>query len=119
MNTINCTQCRKRIFKEAEEAYLSQGFGFFQDAAHTMAVYAVCGALSAMIQRGRTKEYIQKLYKDMCFVFDTPTCFGKQITMTDVMSRLEKDYGIDWSQLKLHTETEKEFITSARKEKRK
>lgn len=118
MKAIDCTQCRKRIYKEAETAYLSQGYEFFQDSAHTMAVYAVCGVLTAMIQRGRTKEYIQKLYKDMCFVFDTPTCFGKAITMTDVMDRLEKEYGIDWSQLKLHTETEKEFITSARKEKR-
>ena len=118
MKAIKCSECRKKIQKECEEAYLKQGYEFFSDSARTMAIYAICGALVAQVRRGRSKEYIQKLYEDMCFVFDTPTCFGKAITMTDVMDRLEKEYGIDWSQLKLHTETEKEFITSARKEKR-
>lgn len=118
MKTTNCVKCRKRIFQEAEKAYLSQGYEFFVDSARSMAIYAVCGVLTAMVQRGRTKKYIQQIYKDMCFVFDTPECFGKKITMEDIMAQLEKEYDIDWSKLKLHTETEKEFITSARKEKK-
>ena len=31
-----------------------------------MACFAVCGVLTAMIRRGRTKQYIKQLYDDMC-----------------------------------------------------
>lgn len=56
METTDCTKCRKRIYKEAETAYLSQGYEFFQDAARTMAVFAVCGALTAARKEKRCND---------------------------------------------------------------
>ena len=115
----DCITCRKAIYKEAEKAYLKHEYAFFRDSARSFAVFAVCGVLTAMIRRGRTPQYIRQLYDDMCLLFSTPEMFGKQITMTDIMETLEKDYGIDWSKLEVHTETEQHWVTGARKAARK
>lgn len=111
----DCITCRKKIYKEAEEAYLKHEYAFFQDSARSFAVFAVCGVLTAMIRRGRTPQYIRQLYDDMCLLFSTPEMFGKQITMTDIMHSLESDYGIDWDKLEVHIEDEKHWVTGARK----
>lgn len=112
----DCIACRKAIYKEAETAYIKEQYRFFKDSAYSMAVFAVCGVLTAMVRRGRTKQYIQQLYKDMCLVFSTPEMFGKQISMTDIMHTLEKEYGIDWKKLEVHLESEKHYLTGVRKE---
>ena len=111
----DCITCRKAIYKEAEAAYLKHEYAFFSDSARSFAVFAVCGVLTAMIRRGRTKQYIQELYRDMCLTFSTSEMFGKEITMTDIMATLEKDYGIDWDKLEVHIEDEKHWVTGARK----
>ena len=111
----DCITCRKKIYKEAEEAYLKHEYAFFSDSARSFAVFAVCGVLTAMVRRGRTKQYIQNLYKDMCLLFSTPEMFGKQISMTDIMHTLESEYGIDWKKLEVHIESEKHYLTGVRK----
>lgn len=112
----DCIACRKAIYKEAETAYIKEQYRYFSDSAYSMAVFAVCGVLIAMVRRGRTKQYIQQLYNDMCIVFATPEMFGKQISMTDIMHTLEKEYGIDWKKLEVHLESEKHYLTGVRKE---
>lgn len=112
----DCIACRKAIYKEAETAYIKEQYRYFSDSAYSMAVFAVCGVLTAMVRRGRTKQYIQQLYNDMCLVFSTPEMFGKQISMTDIMHTLEKEYGIDWKKLEVHLESEKHYLTGVRKE---
>lgn len=111
----DCAECRKRIYKEAETAYLQHEYKFFSDSARSLAVFAVCGVLTAMVRRGRTKQYIKQLYDDMCLLFSTPEMFGKQINMTDIMHTLETEYGIDWDKLEVNIEGEKQWITSVRK----
>ena len=111
----DCITCRKKIYKEAEEAYLKHEYAFFSDSARSFAVFAVCGVLTAMIRRGRTPQYIRQLYDDMCLTFSASDMFGKAITMTDIMENLEKDYGIDWDKLEVHIEDEKHWVTGARK----
>ena len=115
MKAINCNTCRKAIYKEAEEAYLKHEYAFFRDSARSFAVFAVCGVLTAMARRGRTKEYIRHLYDEMCLLFSTPDMFGKRITMTDIMHSLEKEYGIDWDKLQVHIESESEWLHGVRK----
>lgn len=112
----DCIACRKAIYKEAETAYIKEQYRFFKDSAYSMAVFAVCGVLIAMVRRGRTKQYIQQLYNDMCLLFSTPEMFGKQISMTDIMHSFEKEYGIDWKKLEVHLESEKHYLTGVRKE---
>ena len=111
----DCITCRKKIYKEAEEAYLKHEYAFFSDSARSFAVFAVCGVLTAMIRRGRTPQYIRQLYDDMCLLFSTPQMFGKEITMTDIMHSLTEDYGIDWDKLEVHIEDEKHWIHGVRK----
>lgn len=115
MKAINCTTCRKKIFSEARDEYLKHEYAFFRDSARSLAVFAVCGVLTTMARRGRTKEYIRQIYDDMCLLFSTPEMFGKRITMTDIMHSLEKEYGIDWSKLQVNIESESEWLHGARK----
>lgn len=110
----DCGACRKRIHKEEQEAFLKHEYKLFSDMAYSMACFAVCGTLSAQIRRGRSKEYIKKLYDDICFFFSQPYIFGKEITMTQVMEQLTEEYGIDFDKLTVNLETEKEFIRSAK-----
>lgn len=113
--TTNCIECRKQVYKEAEEAYLKHEYEIFRDVSRSFASYAVCGVLTAMIRRGRTPQYIRQLYDDMCLTFSASDMFGKQITMTDIMENLTRDYGIDWDKLEVHIEDEKHWVTGARK----
>jgi hypothetical protein len=75
-----------------------------------MAVFATIVALSVHHRRGRSKAYIRSFFDEMCFIFDMPPIFGKSITMTEMMKLFEKEYGIDFNWIKLHLESEKEFI---------
>ena len=113
--TTNCVECRKAVYKEAETAYIKEQYRFFKDSAYSMACFAVCGVLTAMMRRGRMKRYIKQLYDDMCVVFATPDYFGKQINMTDIMHTLESEYGIDWQKLEVHHESEQRYLTGVRK----
>ena len=48
-------------------------------------------------------------------MYQHPAVMGKQVTLTDLLKTLENDYGIDFAELSVNVETEKEFITSAKK----
>ena len=111
----DCTACRKRIYKEAETAYLKQEYKFFEDAAYSMAVFATIVALSVHHRRGRSKAYIRSFFDEMCFIFDAPPVMGKEIRMTDMQKVLEEKYGIDFNRIKLHLESEREFVHGTKK----
>lgn len=106
----NCSECRKKIHKEAETEYLKREYRWFSDAAYSMAVYSAVACLAVMRRRNRSRAYIRKLFDEMCFVFDYPEIFGKRVSMTDLMKIFEEEYGIDFSKINVHLETEKEFI---------
>ena len=114
MKALNCTQCRNKIHKEEKEEFLKGQYAILKDAAYTFACYATTAALAVQVRRGRSKEYIQKMFDDMVAIFDTETFFGKQITLTDIMKDLESDYGIDFKRINVHIESEKEFIKGIR-----
>lgn len=110
----DCSSCRQRIHEEEKEEFLKKEYTIFRDCSISFATFAVSAVLMAMVRRGRTPKYIRQLYDEMCFIFDTPEVFGKQITMSAVMETLEKDYGIDWNKLNVNIETEKQFISGAK-----
>ena len=55
-------------------------------------------------------DYIQKLFDEMVAIYDMPTVFGKELRMTDLMKQFEKDYDIDFRRIKVHMESESEFV---------
>ena len=115
MKITDCTKCRKRVFKEAEEAFLKQEYIIYKDMSYTFACLATASVLGVMMRRKRSKKYIQELFKEICFIYQHPAVMGKQVTLTDLLKTLENDYGIDFAELSVNVETEKEFITSAKK----
>ena len=110
MKVTNCKQCREKIRREEQEAFLKKQYAILKDAALTFASFATTAALTAQVRRGRSKEYIQKLFDDMVAIYDTSELFGKTISMTDLMQSLETEYDIDFSRIKVHLETESEFV---------
>ena len=114
MKAINCTDCRRKIAKECKEEYLKQQYAIYKDLAHTFACFCTAAVLMAHIRKGRSKAYIQKLFEELVLIFDTPQLFGKDILLTDVLKRLEQDYGLDFKRLHVHIETEKEFVKGGR-----
>ena len=119
MKTINCAKCREKIAKEAEEQYLKLQYAYFEDAALSLATFTTVAAIAVMYRRGRSKEYIRQFFNDLCFIYDYPEINGKRIDMTELMRQFEKEYNIDFSKIKVHLESEKDFIKSAKKEVKK
>ena len=113
MKAINCKQCREKIAKEAEEAYLKRQYAYLNDSAVSFAIFTTVAAIAVMHRRGRSKKYIQEFFNDLCFIYD------KRIDMISLMKQFEKDYDIDFSKIKVHLETEKDYIKSAKKEVKK
>lgn len=111
----DCIKCRESIYKEAEEQYLKNEYRFFEDAAYSMAIFSTIAALSVLHRRNRSKKFIQSFFDEMCFVFDYPAYMGKQLDMTEMQKFFEDTYGIDFSKIKLHIESEKEFIKGIQK----
>ncbi len=112
MKVKDCSQCRKQIAEAAKDEYVKKEYAIFKDSAFTFAVYATVAALMVQVRRGRSKEYIQKLYDDMVCIYDTPEVFGKAIYLTDLKNMLEKDYGIDFNRINVRIEDEKSFTKS-------
>lgn len=107
----NCGECRKRIHQEEKEAYLKNQYAWLKDGMHTMAVMSTVVALSTLMKRGRSKEYVRKFFDDMVMIYDTGSILGKPIILTEVMKQLEEIYGIDFDRINVHyDETEKEFM---------
>jgi hypothetical protein len=115
MKALNCNSCRKKIHEEERDLFLKQQYAVFKDMSTSFAAYAITTVLMTMVKRGRTKEYIQKLFDDMVFIFDTPAVMGKEISMHDCMKLLENEYGIDWDRINVSIESEKEFIRAVQK----
>ena len=109
MKVKNCQSCRKQIEENAKNEYIKREYAIFSDSAYTFAVYATVAALIAQIRRGRSKEYIQKLFDDMIMIYDTPELFGKPIVLTDMKNILEKEYGLDFTRINVRIEDEKSF----------
>lgn len=112
MKVKDCSKCRKQIVQEAKTEFAKHEYAIFTDCAFTMAVYATVATLTAQVRRGRSKEYIQKLFDDIVMIYDTPEIFGKPIVLSDLRNTLEREYGIDFTRINVHIEDEKTFIKS-------
>lgn len=115
MKARNCNDCRKKIHEEEKEAFLRAEYSMMRDMGKSFAVYAISAVLMTLVRRGRTKKYIQQMYDDMVFIFDTPNIMGKEVTTTTVMKTLEEEYGIDWSRVNPIIEDEKDFVKEAKR----
>lgn len=111
----DCSKCRKAIYKEAETAYLQHEYKFFTNAAESMCVFTAVAAVAVMHQRGRTKDYIKRFFDELCTIYDYPEIFGKSLDMLELKEKFEKEYDLDFSEIKLHIETEKEFVYRMKK----
>ena len=115
MKTISCSQCRKQIHKEEQENYLKEEYAGIKDAVRTIACLTTASVLGVQVQRGRTKLYIQELFKDICMMYETSQLFGKPIELTDIMKMLETEYGIDFKKIHVNfNESEQEYIKGCR-----
>ena len=112
MKVKDCSKCRKQIMNEAKTEFAKHEYAIFSDSAFTMAVYATVAVLTAQVRRGRSKEYIQKLFDEIVMIYDTPELFGKPIVLSDLRKTFEKDYGIDFNRINVNIEDEKSFIKS-------
>lgn len=113
----DCKKCREQIYKEAEEKYLKNEYRFFADAAYSMAIFATVAALQVQHRRNRSRKYIRQFFDDMCFMYDYPEVRGKRLDIMEEKKFFEEVYGIDFSKIVLHLESEKDFVKSVQKAK--
>lgn len=111
----DCRKCRQQIADEIQKEYLKQGYDFFTDSAYSIADLITAAALSVFHRRGLSKAYIRSFYDELLWILKTPSVFGKEITMTDTMKMLTREYGIDFERIELNLESEREFISGTKK----
>lgn len=115
MKVRDCHSCRQQIHKEEQENYLKKEYAGIKDAVRTIACLTTASVLGVQVQRGRTKLYIQELFKDICMMYETSQLFDKPIELDDVMKMLETEYGIDFSKVHVNfTESVKEYVKGCR-----
>ena len=115
VRATNCTECRKRIHAEEQEAYLKKQYAWLNDGMYTMACLATTAAIAVQMQRGRSKDYVRKFFEDLVMIYTTSSVMGKPIDMVETMKMLEKEYGIDFKRIHVNfSESEKEFIKSCK-----
>ena len=116
----NCTECRTRIHKEEQEQYLKKQYTGIKDAIFTIACLSTAATLAVQVQRGRSRAYIQKLFQEICMMYETSEILGKPIVLTDIIRQLENDYEIDFSRINVNfNESEKEFIKNCKEAAKK
>lgn len=116
MKAIDCAKCRKRIKEETEKEYLKHQYAWFKDSAESFATFSTVAALAVMYRRGRSPKYIKQFYEDLLLIYDYPVIRGKKpVTMLDLMKLFEKEYGLDFKRIKVHLESEKDFIRGVTK----
>lgn len=118
MKVRDCTKCRQQIAKVAEEEFLKKQYVIYKDMSYTFAVLSTAAVLGVMHQRKRSKRYVKKLFKDICFMYDYPKVMGKGLDLNGLIKTLETEYGINFDEIKLNLETESQFITSAKKRRK-
>lgn len=111
----DCRKCRQQIADEIQKEYLKHGYDFFTDSAYSIADLITAAALSVFHRRGLSKAYIRSFYDELLWILKTPSVFGKEITMTDTMNMLTREYGIDFTRIELNLESEREFISGTKK----
>lgn len=115
IKATNCTQCRKKIHEEERDEYLKQQYAWLRDGMYTMACMSTAVALSALMIRGRSREYVRKFFDDMVMLYDTGTVLGKKLVLTDVMKQLQEEYDIDFGRVHVNfDESEKEYVKSCK-----
>ena len=111
----DCRKCRQQIADEIQKEYLKHGYDFFTDSVYSIADLITAAALSVFHRRGLSKAYIRSFYDELLWILKTPSVFGKEITMTDTMNMLTREYGIDFTRIELNLESEREFISGTKK----
>lgn len=111
----DCSKCRVDIYRQAKTDYLKEQYKWFTECADSFATLTAVCAIAVMYRRGRSPEYIKKFFEDMCFMYDYPEFNGKRVDMVTLMKQFEEEYGLDFSKIHLHLESEKEFIRNANK----
>lgn len=110
----DCSRCRQDIIKAVKKEFVESQYRFYQDFCDSFAMYSTCAVLTAMARRGKTKDYIRKIFDDMVMVFSTSDVFGNEITMNDMIKSLEAEYDIDFGRIKCHIETKHEFMKGSK-----
>ena len=81
---------------------------------------STAATLAVQVQRGRSRAYIQKLFQEICMMYETSEILGKPIVLTEVIKQLENDYEIDFSRINVNfNESEKEFIKNCKEAAKK
>ena len=110
----DCYKCRQKIHEEETEKFIEQQYKFLPEVGQNVAEFATVVALSVMLRRGRSKEYIRKFFDEMVFMFDFPPFLGKRLTASEMQKKFEDDYGIDFKRIKVHFEEYNEFKKSVK-----
>lgn len=111
---IDCTKCRKAIIAGVREEFLKDQYEVFSTISDTFGKCCTAAMIMAMVRRGRSKQYIQKLFDEIVMTYDSSNVFGKEIRSDDIIKRLEDEYELDFKRIHIHIESESQFLREAK-----
>ena len=106
----DCSKCRKALLEEAERQYAEHYYEMFENTVDSAAAWAAAISLSVLIRQNKSPDEIKEFFKEFCFISSLSEVFGKEITVENVVKRLETEYDIDFNDIEVHVENKKQFM---------
>lgn len=110
MKVKTMTDVRKEVEKEVSRKYYHDQYNWLTSLIQTCTEHTTVCALAVMEMRGRSPEYIKKFFEDLCLIYDMPVINGKIIKAEEMKRDYEKKYDINFDSIKVHFESEEEFL---------
>lgn len=99
----------KAIKQEVDRENAALQYKLFDEVLDSSVQAAAVAMIAVFHKRGLSKKYIQKFFDEFIGVLDMPDVFGKAVTSENLMEQYSKEYGLDFSRIKVRRESYNEF----------
>lgn len=112
---MNALKSKRKQEKREQLEGMKENYAIYRNVAHSMMCFATCVVIAELERRNLSAAYIKRMFENICLIADAPEIGkAKRPSMVDVMHEQERKYGIDYNDLRIHIETEKEFIKACK-----
>ena len=118
LNKTKCERCMEKMKKQAErqiaENTLRNEHAYFKEFQHSTGKrwrdmdFTVL--LGAMIGEGLSKRTIQRVFERAVTLTQITNVFGKELTMDDMMEKIQNDCDIDFDRIEYKCEPVEDYI---------
>lgn len=109
MRSRNLKDIKKQIAEETSRKNAEFQFDIYSACINDVFKASAACMIAVMHRRGLSKHYIQKFFKDYCYILNFPEMFGKNKGSDEMINEYAELYDIDFDKIHVIYETLEEF----------